>query len=122
MIAGELAGFASESGRTIGDEERGLADTGRMAEPRARCGLTGRILIRFVERHLSERHPEGLAAPARVNELAAPRESSHECLHGARSSIGLEASQDDAGADADDDLWKVQGGCGMRDAGCGGRG
>src|SRR2546423_3040868 len=73
VVPGQLAGLAREAGRAVGKEQLGLAHAAGIEQELARRGIARRVLRSDPHVELAERDPGGLAAPARLDELALER-------------------------------------------------
>src|SRR5215207_3702565 len=71
MVAGELAEFAGEAGRAVGEEDFGFAEPAGIEQHLARRRVTGGVLEPDPDVEVTERNPGRFAAPARLNQLVA---------------------------------------------------
>ena len=104
MVAGELADLAGEMHPAIGEQDLGLADAAGIEDDLAGRGVAGVVLVADAEIELAERHPDALAAPAHMHDLADEGQVPEEGGAGLRRGVQLELRIEGEGAGGDDQL------------------
>ena len=102
VVAGELAHLAREAGRPVWEEDLDLREAAGIEEELARRGIAVRVLRADAKVELEAHgHPGGLAAPARLHELAAQRQQGAERGDRLRRGALLEARREAEAAGGD---------------------
>src|SRR5262245_20690531 len=103
VIAGQLADLAGEARAAVGEQDLRLADAAGIEEELAGGRVARVVLVTEPEVALPERHPGGLAAPARLDQPLAPRQQLQEELTGGRSRRLLQPRAEHQRPDPDPD-------------------
>jgi hypothetical protein len=91
VVAGQRPDPAGEARRAVGKEDLRLAHPSRVEEELARRRIRVVVLVPDGYVEVAEGNPGGLAAPARLQELAVERKQAEKGLAGARRGSALEA-------------------------------
>src|SRR5438445_10525732 len=88
----------------IGQQDFGLADAAGIKDDLARRGIASVVFVGDAEIEIAERHPDPLAAPAHMDDLALERHRLAECGAGPGREVFFKAGLEGEVAGADNEL------------------
>src|SRR5512143_3320623 len=107
MVAGKLADLAREMHAAIGQQDLRLADAAGIEDDLAGRGIARVVLVADAEIEVAERHPNALAAPAYMDDVALERKGLAERCDGLWRRLFLEPGVEGEIAGADHEFAHV---------------